>query len=115
MHDDIVFLSARSGWVETAQHGLQFGFDVTRVMFSSGNVTERKRMGHIGSTAGSSGLSGLPAQDLQEVNWSIWFLLREHRQLFFCRPGCCRSLCWNRLLHHSIAEASTKMSQTLCM
>eukprot|EP00750_Incisomonas_marina_P008414 INCI15464.1.p1 GENE.INCI15464.1~~INCI15464.1.p1 ORF type:complete len:1531 (+),score=238.79 INCI15464.1:3380-7972(+) len=55
------------GWVETAQHGLIFGFDITKVMFSSGNVTERKRMGHIGARPGEGGPSGQPSNDLEEV------------------------------------------------
>lgn len=58
----------RPGWVETAQHGLVFGFDITKVMFSSGNVTERKRMGHIGGRPGEGGPSGRPSNDLEEVH-----------------------------------------------
>ena len=60
--------ATRPGWVETAQHGLIFGFDITKVMFSSGNVTERKRMGHIGARPGEGGPSGQPSNDLEEVS-----------------------------------------------
>jgi len=31
-------------WVEFKQHDVKFGFDAGKVMFSSGNITERKRM-----------------------------------------------------------------------
>ena len=34
-----------SGACTHAQHGIRFDFDVTKCMFSSGNTTERKRMG----------------------------------------------------------------------
>lgn len=33
------------GWVTVQENGIHFGFDITRVMFCSGNVTERMRMG----------------------------------------------------------------------
>jgi tRNA G37 N-methylase Trm5/tRNA(Phe) wybutosine-synthesizing methylase Tyw3 len=33
------------GWVQVTENGIKFGFDITRVMFCSGNVTERMRMG----------------------------------------------------------------------
>ena len=33
------------GWVELIENGITFGFDLTRVMFCSGNCTERMRMG----------------------------------------------------------------------
>lgn len=33
------------GWVKMVQHGLSFQWDVTKVMFSRGNVNERRRMG----------------------------------------------------------------------
>ena len=36
-----------SGWVEFLDHGVLFGFDATKVMFSSGNITERRRIGSI--------------------------------------------------------------------
>ena len=32
-------------WVTVAENGINYGFDITRVMFCSGNVTERMRMG----------------------------------------------------------------------
>ena len=37
--------SGADGWVKSVQHGLSFQWDVTKVMFSRGNVNERKRMG----------------------------------------------------------------------
>lgn len=40
-------LLGENGWVEFLDHGIQFGFDATKVMFSSGNVTERRRIGMI--------------------------------------------------------------------
>ena len=33
------------GWVEVIENNISFGFDITRVMFCSGNCTERMRMG----------------------------------------------------------------------
>lgn len=33
------------GWVTVQENGIYFSFDITRVMFCSGNVTERMRMG----------------------------------------------------------------------
>ena len=33
-----------AGWCSVREHGIAFSFDLTRVMFCSGNVTERKRM-----------------------------------------------------------------------
>jgi tRNA wybutosine-synthesizing protein 3 len=36
------------GWVEIRENGIVYGWDLTRVMFSSGNVTEKARMGNIG-------------------------------------------------------------------
>ena len=40
-------LLGESGWVEFLDHGVRFGFDATQVMFSSGNNTERRRIGNI--------------------------------------------------------------------
>ena len=40
-------LVGQSGWVKFLDHGIHFGFDSTKVMFSSGNVTERRRIGMI--------------------------------------------------------------------
>jgi len=40
-------LLGQNGWVEFLDHGVQFGFDATKVMFSAGNVTERRRIGSI--------------------------------------------------------------------
>ena len=36
-----------SGWVEVKDNGLFYGFDACKVMYSSGNVTERHRMGSV--------------------------------------------------------------------
>jgi tRNA wybutosine-synthesizing protein 3 len=38
-------LHGDSAWVEFSDYGVQFGFDAEQVMFSSGNVTERHRIG----------------------------------------------------------------------
>ncbi|RJU80055.1 MAG: hypothetical protein DWC09_08165 [Candidatus Poseidoniales archaeon] len=40
-------LYGENGWVEFRDHGIRFGFDATQVMFSSGNNTERRRIGNI--------------------------------------------------------------------
>jgi len=36
-----------AGWVAVLENGIQFNFDITRVMFCSGNCTERMRMGRV--------------------------------------------------------------------
>lgn len=36
-----------AGWVTVRENGLKYSFDITRVMFSSGNVTEKARMGRL--------------------------------------------------------------------
>lgn len=38
-------ITKRPGWVEVSENKIIFGFDITKVMFCSGNVTERMRMG----------------------------------------------------------------------
>lgn len=43
----IKMLAGESTWVEFSDYGVHFGFDASKVMFSSGNVTERHRMGGI--------------------------------------------------------------------
>jgi len=40
----VELLHGESGWVEVNDNGLVYGFDATKVMYSSGNVTERHRM-----------------------------------------------------------------------
>ncbi|CAI8367488.1 MAG: Uncharacterised protein [Candidatus Poseidoniaceae archaeon] len=40
----VELLYGKSGWVEVKDNGLVYGFDATKVMYSSGNVTERHRM-----------------------------------------------------------------------
>jgi tRNA G37 N-methylase Trm5 len=39
---------AKGGWVEVKEQGLVYTWNITAVMFSSGNVTEKRRMGKIG-------------------------------------------------------------------
>lgn len=41
----IEMLAGESTWVEFSDYGVHFGFDASKVMFSSGNVTERHRIG----------------------------------------------------------------------
>lgn len=36
--------TASGGWVTVKQNGVRYGFDVTRCMFSSGNITEKLRV-----------------------------------------------------------------------
>tara|TARA_S200000501_G_scaffold187310_1_gene176153 strand:- start:5395 stop:6558 length:1164 start_codon:yes stop_codon:yes gene_type:complete len=43
----VELLLGNEGWVELIDHGVHFGFDATKVMYSSGNVTERHRIGNI--------------------------------------------------------------------
>ena len=43
----VQMLVGSEGWVEHQEHGVRYGFDVTRVMFSSGNVSERGRIGEM--------------------------------------------------------------------
>ena len=43
----VELLLGQEGWVELLDHGVHFGFDATKVMYSSGNVTERHRRGNI--------------------------------------------------------------------
>ena len=51
--DDIIrssqaqLLLGDSSWVELVDFGVKFGFDACKVMYSSGNVTERHRIGNI--------------------------------------------------------------------
>ena len=41
----VELLHGTDGWVEVNDNGVVYGFDATKVMYSSGNVTERHRMG----------------------------------------------------------------------
>ncbi len=41
----VQLLKGDSGWVRHLEVGVAYSLDVTRCMFSSGNVTERTRMG----------------------------------------------------------------------
>lgn len=42
-----VLLKGKDGWVEHRENGILYCLDVTRCMFSSGNVTEKARMGRL--------------------------------------------------------------------
>lgn len=46
----VTMLLGENGEVEFTDYGVKFWFDVTKVMFSSGNVTERHRIGSIDMT-----------------------------------------------------------------
>ena len=43
----MLFPEGADGWVETKELGVTYGLDVTKVMFSSGNGTEKNRMGSV--------------------------------------------------------------------
>jgi len=43
----VELILGKEGWVEHIENGITFGFDVTKVMFSSGNVSERIRIAKI--------------------------------------------------------------------
>lgn len=42
----MLYPEGADGWVETKELGVTYGLDVTKVMFSSGNGTEKNRMGN---------------------------------------------------------------------
>lgn len=42
-----MLLKGDNGWVEHKENGILYCLDVTRCMFSSGNVTEKARMGRL--------------------------------------------------------------------
>ena len=42
----MLYPEGANGWVETKELGVIYGLDVTKVMFSSGNGTEKQRMGN---------------------------------------------------------------------
>jgi tRNA G37 N-methylase Trm5 len=42
-----VLLKGSNGWVEHKENGILYCLDITRCMFSSGNVTEKARMGRL--------------------------------------------------------------------
>ncbi|ETV97155.1 hypothetical protein, variant [Aphanomyces invadans] len=48
MHPSFVPTARGKGWVEVRENGLVYGWDLEKVMFSSGNVTEKARMAKIG-------------------------------------------------------------------
>lgn len=43
----VEMLLGNDGWVNHLENGVRYLFDVSKVMFSSGNITERRRMGKI--------------------------------------------------------------------
>lgn len=43
----VQLLLGSSGWVTVKENGLRYSFDVTKCMFSSGNVTEKARMARV--------------------------------------------------------------------
>ena len=43
----VEILLGTDGWVEVRDNGLIYGFDASKVMYSSGNVTERHRMANV--------------------------------------------------------------------
>ncbi|MDP6866739.1 MAG: hypothetical protein QGG62_07350 [Candidatus Poseidoniaceae archaeon] len=43
----VELLHGNDAWVEVKDNGLTYGFDATKVMYSSGNVTERHRMASV--------------------------------------------------------------------
>ena len=45
----VEMLLGNDGWVNHLENGVRYLFDVTKVMFSSGNITERRRMGNTDS------------------------------------------------------------------
>ena len=45
----MLYPEGADGWVETKELGVTYGLDVTKVMFSSGNGTEKNRMGAVGA------------------------------------------------------------------
>lgn len=46
----VQLLKGDSGWVRHLEGGVVYSLDVTRCMFSSGNVTERTRMGKLAAS-----------------------------------------------------------------
>ena len=45
-----MLLKGSNGWVNHKENGILFCLDITRCMFSSGNVTEKARMGRLQCT-----------------------------------------------------------------
>ncbi|CAK5197321.1 unnamed protein product [Aphanomyces euteiches] len=48
VHPSFVVPTRGVGWVEVRENGLKYAWDIQKVMFSSGNVTEKARMAKIG-------------------------------------------------------------------
>ena len=44
---DVNLLLGKEGWVVHTEHGIEYSFDVTKSMFSAGNLPERGRLGEI--------------------------------------------------------------------
>ena len=44
---DVELLLGEEGWVTHKEHGIEYSFDVTKSMFSAGNLSERGRLGEL--------------------------------------------------------------------
>ncbi len=44
---DVQLLLGEEGWVSHKEHGIEYSFDVTKSMFSAGNLPERGRLGEL--------------------------------------------------------------------
>lgn len=44
---DVELLLGKEGWVTHKEHGIEYSFDVTKSMFSAGNLPERGRLGEL--------------------------------------------------------------------
>jgi len=47
---DVEMLLGEDGWVTHREHGIDYSFDVTKSMFSAGNLSERGRIGELSCT-----------------------------------------------------------------
>ena len=47
---DVEMLQGEAGWVTHREHGIDYSFDVTKSMFSAGNLSERGRIGELSCT-----------------------------------------------------------------
>ena len=47
---DVEMLLGEDGWVTHREHGIDYSFDVTKSMFSAGNLSERGRVGELSCT-----------------------------------------------------------------
>ncbi len=85
-------LKGDNGWVRHLEGGVVYSLDVTRCMFSSGNVTERTRMGKLRA-------SGETVVDLFAGigYYTLPLLVHAGERLWFC---ICVSLCNKREGRH---------------